>query len=83
MNDHNDIRAPRAEPVGEYTPGEYKEQARAFLRECLGEGKYCSIMSSAESRSLPHVAARVFLSDEQWAKYVWIERHGSLEGFSE
>lgn len=89
MKDNKDIRGHQVEYTphrcahGEYIPGEYKEEARTFLKECLGEEMYSSIMNSDESRRLPHVAARIFLNDEQWAKYVWIERCGSLEGFSE
>ena len=88
MNERNSDRQVRpgiTDRIGsvEYSPGEYREEARAFLGECLKKELYDSVMSSAESRSHPYIAARVFLNNEQWAKYVWIEQHGSLEGFTE
>jgi len=38
-------------------------------------------MSSAAGRAHHYVAARAFLSQSDWDKFVWIEEHGSLDGF--
>ena len=88
MNEQNGVHGAHSGLTGdpgtvEYSPGKYREEAGAFLRQCLDAELYKSIMSSADGRSRPYVAARVFLSDAQWAKYVWIEQHGSLDGFAE
>ena len=66
---------------GHYTPGDYREEAKAFLKTCMDEKTYDSIMSHGEGRSHPYVAARIYLGKNDWNKYVWIEHHGSLEGF--
>ncbi len=42
-----------------------------------------AVMRSDEGRKLPHVAARIYLSPSDWKRYVWIEQHGSLEGFAD
>ena len=65
-----------------YAPGPYRGEANAFLRECMGSEKYDAVMTVGAGRSHPYVAARVFLSDYDWERFVWIEQHGSLEGFS-
>lgn len=66
---------------GAYRPGEYGKEALAFLRDRVGDAQFERIMGRADSRQHPYVAARVFLSPLDWDKYVWIERHGSLEGY--
>ncbi len=71
-------RKPSAE---EYNPGEYLQEALAFLRERIGETEYEQIMGRADSRWHPYVAARLFLSPMDWERYVWIEHHGTLDGF--
>ena len=65
-----------------YKPGKHTGEALAFLKECVGEKRFEQIMTSADSRRHPYVAARLFLSEEDWQKYVWIEQNGSLDGFS-
>lgn len=65
----------------QYVPGEFREEAQAFLRERLGGRLYEQVMESEESRTHPYVPAKVFLSAPDWKKYVWIEQHGSLQGF--
>ena len=64
-----------------YKPGKYREEALIFLKERLGEKQFARIMANSDSRERPYVAARVFLSHEDWDKYTWIEQHGSLKGF--
>ena len=64
-----------------YQPGEYRREALAFLRERIGDEQFEQIMERASSRQYPYVAARIFLSPLEWDQYVWIEQHGSLEGF--
>ena len=64
-----------------YKPGKYTREALAFLRERVGEEHFDRIMESADSRRHPYVAARLFLSPEDWRKYVWLEQNGSLDGF--
>lgn len=69
-------------PAGEsYMPGEYRKEALDFLREHIGQRQYERIMGRADSRQHPYVAARLFLSPLDWARYVWIEHHGTMEGF--
>lgn len=66
---------------GVYRPGEYRKEALRFFRERIGEKQFDRIMEQADSRQHPYVAARLFLSPLDWEKYVWIEQHGSLDGF--
>ena len=67
---------------GNYTPGEYQAEAMAFMKSCLGEEQYARIMSPEKARQHPYVAARLFLSPQDWKKYVYVEQHGTLEGFT-
>ncbi len=69
-------------PGGTYTPGRFREEAIAFLRTFMNEQDFGTIMRSAEGQERPCVAARIYLSPANWEKYVWIEQHGSLDGFS-
>ena len=66
---------------GKYLPGNHKKESEAFLRACLGEQMYEKIMSAEAGRRHPYVAARLFLSDDNWRKYVWIEQYGSLDDY--
>ena len=66
---------------GKYLPGNYKREANDFLKTCMGEQKYEKIMSADAGRRHPYVAARLFLSEDDWRKYVWIEQYGSLDGY--
>ena len=66
---------------GKYLPGYYKKEANAFLRKCMGEQMYEKVMSAEAGRSHPYVAARLFLSEDDWRKYVWIEQYGSLDEY--
>ena len=66
---------------GNYLPGNYKEEASDFLRSCLGESIYEEIMSAEAGQRHPYVAARLFLNEDDWRKYVWIEQYGSLDGY--
>ena len=67
---------------GSYSGGRYTQEASAFLRERVGEDTYAMMMSDPHSRSHPYVPARIFLDQADWDRFVWIEQHGSLDGFS-
>lgn len=66
---------------GNYTPGNFKDEALAFLKSCLGEEEFSQILMTTTARQHPYVAAKLFLSPIDWEKYIWIEQHGSLDGF--
>ena len=68
--------------LGVYRPGfRYKRESLQFFRDCVGEDVYNKAMTSEAGRAHHYVVARVFLSQPDWEKFVWIEEHGSLEGF--
>ena len=86
MNDNEEIRELNPSQLegvsgGTYSPGAYKEEAKAFFRNCVGEQTYDLVMSREAGRMHPYVAARVFLNQTDWEKYVWVEQHGSLDDF--
>ena len=65
-----------------YKPGfQFKEEALQFFRQCVGEDAYDRAMNSEVGKLHHYVAARVLLSQADWEKFVWIEEHGSLDGF--
>ena len=66
---------------GEYVPGLYKEEAKDFFRQCVGEETYFRAMGGDEGRRQHYVAARVFLDQADWKKFTWIEQHGTLDGY--
>ena len=66
---------------GKYLPGNYKKEADAFLKTCIGAQLYDKVMSAEAGRRHPYVAARLFLSEDDWRKYVWIEQYGSLDDY--
>lgn len=70
-----------AHSLGEYRSGAYQEEAKAFFRICVGEEIYERAMNSEAGRRHHYVAARVFLNQTDWEKFVWIEEHGSLNDF--
>ncbi len=61
--------------------GTYLTEAVAFLKEHMDEKTYNMVVQNGERKL--YVAAKVFLSPSDWQKYVWIEQHGSLDGFVE
>ena len=67
---------------GAYFPGSYIEEAKGFLRECLGEEKFSQVFPQGAAKMPLYVTARIFLTMDEWEKYKWIERYGSLEGFN-
>ena len=67
---------------GGYFSGTYRAEALCFLKEHMDEKTYNLIMQK-DGKKKPYVAAKVFLSPSDWKKYVWIEQHGSLDGFGE
>ena len=66
-----------------YIPGTYKETAIAFLRERIDGETYERLVAHSGWNRFPYVAAKLFLDEDDWRKYVWIEQHGTLRGFSE
>ena len=68
--------------VARYSPGIYKTEAVLFLKQCLDSDTFNRLCKSENFRRNPVVGAKVYLSGENWNKYVWIEQHGSLDGFT-
>ncbi len=67
---------------GIYKPGfHFKANALKFFRMCVGNEIYEQAMSSEVGKHHHYVVARVFLNQADWEKFVWIEEHGSLDGF--
>ncbi len=79
------LRAARKEAGcgGNYTPGVYREQALTFLKERIDTETYNCLMRHGECLRHPYVAAKIYLNAGDWDKYIWIEQHGSLEGYPE
>ena len=68
--------------LGVYRLGlKYKTESLAYFRQCVGEETYRLAMNSEAGRAHHYAAARAFLSQTDWEKFVWIEEHGSLAGF--
>ena len=68
--------------LGVYRPGfRYQTQALLFFRTCVGEEVYARAMNSDAGSAHHYTVARAFLNQADWEKFVWIEEHGSLDGF--
>lgn len=80
---HTDRPAPAdgAHAAGKYSTGPYKDAAKAFFRQRVGEATYERAMNSEAGRRHHYVAARAFLGQADWEKFVWIEQYGSLENY--
>ena len=52
------------------------------MKQCLDSDTFAKLCKSENFRRNPVVAAKIYLSGENWNKYVWIEQHGSLDGFT-
>ena len=71
-----------AHPLGVYKPGfQYKNESLQFFREKVGDEVYKKAMGSHAGHEHHYAVARAFLNQWDWEKFVWIEEHGSLEGF--
>ena len=91
MNEKNSVRAWQTErmnaerescQLGVYKPGlKFRKESMAFFRDCVGEETYTRAMSSEAGRRHHYVAARAFLNQADWEKFVWIEEFGSLADF--
>lgn len=66
---------------GMYRPGAYRDAALAYFKSRVGSETYDLAMSSIYGQRHHYVAARAFLSQEDWERFVWVEQHGSLDGF--
>jgi len=73
-------RTDRTENIS-YTPGAFMEEAMAFLKKNMDEDVFTMVMNSQDEKAIPSVLARIYLNEDDWQKYIWIEKHGSLEGF--
>ena len=70
--------------LGVYKPGlKYKKESLDYFRQCVGDETYRLAMNSEVGRVHHYAAARAFLSQRDWEKFVWIEEYGSLAGFPE
>ena len=69
------------QPLGVYKPGAFQDESKAFFLQCVGRETYDRAMNSEAGRRHHYVAARAFLSQSDWVKFVWIEQHGSLAGY--
>lgn len=68
--------------LGIYKHGfQFKEDALNFFRLCVGKETYERAMNSEAGKQHHYVAARAFLNQDNWEKFVWIEQYGSLVGF--
>ena len=71
-----------APTLGVYKSGFlHKRESLRFFRACVGDSIYEKAMNSEAGRAHHYVAARAFLSQPDWEKFVWIEEHGTLDGF--
>ena len=69
-------------PLGIYRQGfRHKKESLQFFRECVGDDVYTKAMNSEAGHSHHYTVARAFLNQSDWEKFVWIEEHGSLNGF--
>ena len=68
--------------IADYSPGVYKKEAAAFLKQCLDEDVFEKLCRNENFRRNPVIGAKLFLSIADWNKYVWIEQHGTMDGFS-
>ncbi len=94
MTDHKDVRvlSPNqlesvsggTDALGVYRPGfQFKQESLDYFRQCVGEETYQLAINSDAGREHHYAVARAFLNQKDWEKFVWIEEHGSLDGFPE
>ncbi len=68
--------------LGVYRPGfRYRSESLRFFKACVGDDTYERAMSSEAGKAHHYAVARAFLNQADWEKFVWIEEHGSLDGF--
>lgn len=82
FEDSCELRPEQLEKVSveSYCPGIYRKEAIMFLKKCMDEKVYDSIMKHGDGFKHPYVAAKIYLGSCHWEKYVWIEQHGTLDG---
>ena len=66
-----------------YSPGIFKEEAVDFLKQHMDAETYDLVMSRGEGKAIPSVLARIYLTEADWKKYVWIEKNGNLQNYTE
>ena len=64
-----------------YSSGKYPLESAAFLKQCIGNERYDLLINRSRKCPFLYVIARIVLKPDDWNKYVWIEHHGTLEGF--
>ena len=70
--------------LGVYKPDfQFKKESLLFFKTCVGEDVYNKAMNSDAGHAHHYAVARAFLNQFDWEKFVWIEEHGSLDGFPE
>lgn len=72
-----------AHVLGFYRPGAYRDAALEYFKSRVGVETFDLAMGSPYSQRHHYVAARAFLSQPDWERFVWVEQHGSLDGFPE
>ena len=73
----------RIPEAGYYRPGNYKDEAREFLREHVDRKTFDLVMDDNGQGGIAPVMAKLYLNEDDWERFIWIENHGSLEGFIE
>ena len=92
MAKHEEIHEPCAklsasagserDALGVYREGFiYRDAALEFFRSCVGDEVYNRALGCEAGKQHHYVAARAFLSQADWEKFVWIEQYGSLTDF--
>lgn len=71
-----------AATLGIYRPGfRYRKESMQYFKTCVGEAAYLKAINSDAGRAHHYVVARTLLNQSDWEKFIWIEEHGSLDGF--
>ena len=80
--DHLEKCSGGASALGIYRPGfRYKKESMQYFKSCVGEDVFSKAMKCDAGRAHHYVVARTLLNQTDWEKFVWIEEHGSLNGF--
>lgn len=68
--------------LGVYRSGfRYRKESLQFYEDRAGTDVFRAAMNSDAGRAHHFAAARAFLNQADWEKFVWIEEFGSLDGF--
>ena len=64
-----------------YSPGTFIDESMTFLKSHMDADTYDLVMERQDEKAIPSVVARLYLNEDDWLKYIWIEKHGSLKGY--